>query len=95
MPGLAFRTQRYCRVINQVAIFVFLTWLDGHFLFLVLLDNSEGQSDDFGCMGHSDASVTLNVYTHASYAHAADQMAKISQIRQTSGSNRDRDSAAG
>ena len=46
-------------------------------------------------MGHSDASVTLNVYTHASYAHAADQMAKISQIRQTSGSNRDRDSAAG
>lgn len=34
-------------------------------------------------MGHSDAGVTLNVYIHASCAHAADQMAKISQFRQT------------
>ena len=32
-------------------------------------------------MGHSDAGVTLNVYTHASYAHAAEQMAEISQFR--------------
>ena len=28
-------------------------------------------------MGHSDVSVTLNVYTHASYDRAAEQMAKI------------------
>lgn len=34
--------------------------------------------------GHSDAGVTLNVYTHASYAHAAEQMAKISQFLQSS-----------
>ena len=33
-------------------------------------------------MGHSDAGVTLNVYTHANYAHAADQMAKITEFRQ-------------
>ncbi len=32
-------------------------------------------------MGHSDAGVTLNVYTHASYAHAAEQMAEILQSR--------------
>lgn len=49
-------------------------------------------TDKFKGVKYAD---TLNVYTHASYAHAADQMAKISQIRQTSGSNRDRDSAAG
>ena len=35
-------------------------------------------------MGHSDAGVTLNVYTHASYAHAAEQMAQIAQFRQHS-----------
>ena len=45
-------------------------------------------------MGHSDAGVTLNVYTHASYAHAAEQMAKISQIRQSSDSKKEEDSAA-
>ena len=28
-------------------------------------------------MGHSDVGVTLNVYTHASYDRAAEQMAKI------------------
>ena len=28
-------------------------------------------------MGHSDVGVTLNVYTHASYERAAEQMAKI------------------
>lgn len=28
-------------------------------------------------MGHSDASITLNVYAHASYDHAAEQMAKL------------------
>ena len=32
-------------------------------------------------MGHSDAAVTLNVYSHASYTHAADQLAKIRQFR--------------
>lgn len=46
-------------------------------------------------MGHSDAGVTLNVYTHASYAHAAQQMAKISQFRQSLGSPKDGDFAAG
>ncbi len=28
-------------------------------------------------MGHSDVGVTLNVYTHASFDRAAEQMAKI------------------
>jgi len=28
-------------------------------------------------MGHSDVGVTLNVYTHASYDRAAEQMTKI------------------
>jgi len=28
-------------------------------------------------MGHSDVGVTLNVYTHASYDRAAEQMSKI------------------
>ena len=41
-------------------------------------------------MGHSDAGVTLNVYTHASYAHAAEQVAKISEFRQKAGSNKDK-----
>lgn len=36
-------------------------------------------------MGHSNAGVTLNVYTHASYAYAAQQMAEISQSRKSSG----------
>lgn len=40
-------------------------------------------------MGHSDASTTLNVYTHANYAHAADQMAKITEFRQKSGSKKE------
>lgn len=40
-------------------------------------------------MGHSDAGVTLNVYTHASYAHAAEQMAKISQFRQSPEAKKD------
>ena len=46
-------------------------------------------------MGHSDAGVTLNVYTHASYAHAAEQMAKISQFRQSPDSQKDREVAVG
>lgn len=46
-------------------------------------------------MGHSDACVTLNVYSHASYAHAAEQMAKISQFCQSPDTKRDRDSAVG
>ena len=46
-------------------------------------------------MGHSDAGVTLNVYTHASYAHAAEQMAKISQLRQSPDSQKDREIAVG
>lgn len=32
-------------------------------------------------MGHSDADVTLNVYTHASYAHAESAMWKILQFQ--------------
>ena len=32
-------------------------------------------------MGHSDAEVTLNVYTHASYAHAESAMQKILQFQ--------------
>lgn len=32
-------------------------------------------------MGHSDAGVTLNVYTHASYQHAADQMVQIKDFQ--------------
>ena len=35
-------------------------------------------------MGHSDAGVTLNVYTHASYAHAAEQMTRITEFRKIS-----------
>ncbi len=30
-------------------------------------------------MGHSDAGVTMNVYTHTSYDFAADQIAKLQQ----------------
>lgn len=32
-------------------------------------------------MGHFDVGVTLNVYTHASYDRAAEQMAKIIDFR--------------
>ena len=32
-------------------------------------------------MGHSDAGVTLNVYAHASYQHAADQMVQIKDFQ--------------
>ena len=32
-------------------------------------------------MGHSDASVTMNVYTHASYAHAEESMRKVLQFQ--------------
>ena len=32
-------------------------------------------------MGHSDAGVTMNVYTHASYDHAEQEMQKILQFR--------------
>ena len=32
-------------------------------------------------MGHSDAGVTLNVYTHANYQHAADQMVQIKDFQ--------------
>ena len=46
-------------------------------------------------MGHSDASVTLNVYTHASYAHAAEQMAEISQFRHSPEAKKDRGFAVG
>ena len=46
-------------------------------------------------MGHSDAGVTLNVYTHASYAKAAEQMAKISQFRQSPEMKKDREFAVG
>ena len=46
-------------------------------------------------MGHSDAGVTLNVYTHASYAHAAEQMAEISQFRHSPEVKKDRGFAVG
>ena len=45
-------------------------------------------------MGHSDAGVTLNVYTHASYAHAAEQMAQISQFRQSHEADKNKDLTA-
>ena len=32
-------------------------------------------------MGHSDAGVTMNVYTHASYDHAKQSMQKILQFQ--------------
>lgn len=45
-------------------------------------------------MGHLDAGVTLNVYTHASYAHAAEQMAQIAQFRQHSETEKNGDLTA-
>lgn len=33
-------------------------------------------------MGHSDVSVTLNVYTHTGYDRAAEQIAEIIDFRQ-------------
>ncbi len=33
-------------------------------------------------MGHSDVDITLNVYTHASYDCAAEQMAKILDFKE-------------
>ena len=46
-------------------------------------------------MGHFDVGVTLNVYTHASYAHAAEQMAEISQFRHSPEAKKDRGFAVG
>ena len=36
-------------------------------------------------MGHSDAGVTLNIYTHTSYDRAAEQMAKLIDFRDAAG----------
>ena len=36
-------------------------------------------------MGHSDVGVTLNVYTHASYDRAVEQMAKIVDLSEQRG----------
>ena len=36
-------------------------------------------------MGHSDVGVTLNIYTHASYDRAAEQMAKLIDFREAAG----------
>ncbi|NBI77038.1 hypothetical protein D3Z42_16665 [Lachnospiraceae bacterium] len=36
-------------------------------------------------MGHSDVGVTLNVYTHASFDHAAEQMARIIDLSKQRG----------
>lgn len=36
-------------------------------------------------MGHSDVGVTLNVYTHASYDRAAEQMSKIIDLSEQRG----------
>ena len=41
-------------------------------------------------MGHSDAGVTLNVYTHANYAHAAAQLLSISELSRKSDLKRER-----
>lgn len=49
-------------------------------------------TDKFKGVKYAD---TLNVYTHASYAHAAEQMAKISQFRQSPESQKDREVAVG
>ena len=34
-------------------------------------------------MGHSDVGITLNIYTHATYDRAAEQMAKLIDFRGT------------
>ena len=47
-----------------------------------LLRTGESQRKDLiYLMGHSDAGVTLNVYAHASYQHAADQMVQIKDFQ--------------
>ena len=43
-------------------------------------------------MGHSDVGVTLNVYTHASYDHAAEQMAKIIDFKEADAQGKQRKS---
>ena len=43
-------------------------------------------------MGHSDVGVTLNVYTHASYDRAAEQMAKIIDLKEVGTSEKQRKS---
>lgn len=43
----------------------------------------------------SDAGVTPNVYTHASYAHAAEQMEEILQFRHSPEAKKDRGFAVG
>lgn len=45
--------------------------------------NLELRIADILGMGHSDVGVTLNVYTHASYDRAAEQMAKIIDFKGT------------
>ena len=37
---------------------------------------------DKGLLGHSDAGVTMNVYTHTSYEFAAVQMANLNKKRE-------------
>ena len=39
-------------------------------------------------MGHSDARVTMNVYTHSSYERAAEQLTKVVQFRKSKGSEK-------
>ena len=46
-------------------------------------------------MGHSDAGVTLNVYAHANYTHAAEQMTMIAQLRPNSGFQDRKNSSVG
>jgi integrase len=43
-------------------------------------------------MGHSDVGVTLNVYTHASYDRAAEQMAKLIDFKPAKASEQKRKS---
>lgn len=62
--------------------------VDGYSGFL-LLDKDDKPKVAFAyrewnVMGHSDVGVTLNVYTHASYNRAAEQMAKIIVMKEIS-----------
>ena len=44
-------------------------------------------------MGHSDVGVTLNVYTHASFDCAAEQMARIIDFKDTDTQGKQRKSS--
>ena len=60
-----------------------------------LLSNGAQPKDVQELLGHSDVSTTMNVYAHASYAHAAEQMAEISQFRHSPEVKKDRGFSVG